>query len=59
MTNQDKIDKAAYLINTIMGNYQVAATLAQKEGYETNYEQDNILVGFLMGELIAENLEDE
>ena len=56
MTNQEKIDKYTQLINKVMGNYKVAASIATREGYETNYEQDKILVEFLMSELIAENV---
>ena len=54
MTNQDKIDKTIPLINAVMKNYELAADVADFEGYETNYQQDKILVGLLMDELLYE-----
>lgn len=36
------------LLRQVIGNYQVAASIAEMEGYETNYEQDKILVDLLL-----------
>ena len=46
----EQLDKAKKLLKQIMGNYQVAASVAESEGYETNYEQDKILFDFFVSE---------
>ena len=51
MTDKQKLLKAMNLLTQVMGNYQVAASIANNEGYETNYEQDDILVNFLKNEV--------
>ena len=51
MTDTEKLLKTINLLTQVMGNYQVAASIADNEGYETNYEQDNILVNFLKNEI--------
>ena len=42
------------MLETLLGNYQVAASIAEHEGYETNYEQDKILSEFLLAETRGE-----
>lgn len=51
MTNKEKLLKTINLLTQVMGNYQVAASVAEREGYETNYAQDDILVNFLKNEI--------
>ena len=51
MPDADKLLKAKKLIEQLMGNYQVAASIADNEGYETDYEQDKVLADFLLNEL--------
>lgn len=42
------------MLEKLIGNYQVAASVAEHEGYETNYEQDKILVDFLLAKARGE-----
>ena len=51
MSDTEKLLKAMNLLTQVMGNYQVAASVADMDGYETNYEQDNILVNLLKNEI--------
>ena len=51
MSDAEKLLKAKKLLEQVMGNYQVAASVADHEGYETNYMQDKVLVDFFLGEL--------
>lgn len=39
------------MIKTLIGNYQVAASIAENEGYETRYMQDAELVKLLLAEV--------
>jgi len=50
MSEPEQLTKAKNLLEQIMGNYQVAASVAEHEGYETNYEQDRILFDFFLNE---------
>ncbi len=43
--------KYSKLLKQVMTSYEFAAWVADKEGYETNYDQDKILVDLLLGEL--------
>ncbi len=47
---ESALTKTRNLLKQIMGNYQVAASIAGQEGYETNYDQDKILVDFLLND---------
>ena len=51
MTDAEKLLKTLNLLIQVMGNYQVAASIAGQEGYETNYMQDAILVDFLKNDI--------
>lgn len=51
MSEDNKILKAKKLLEQVMANYQAAASIAEQEGYETNYEQDKVLTDFLLNEL--------
>jgi hypothetical protein len=55
MNDAQKLLKAMNLLEQVMGNYQVAASVADVEGYETDYAQDVILVDFLKGEVTESN----
>ncbi len=46
----EQLLKAKILLKQVMGNYQSSASIAEREGYETNYDQDKILVDFFMNE---------
>lgn len=50
MSESEQLAKAKKLLQQVMGNYQSAASIAENEGYETNYEQDKILVEFFVNE---------
>lgn len=50
MNEAEQLAKAKKLLMQIMGNYQVAASIAENEGYETNYEQDRIFFDFFLNE---------
>jgi len=51
MTESDQLTKAIKLLKQIMGNYKVAASIAEREGYETNYEQDEVFFDFLVNDM--------
>ena len=53
MSDTEKLLKAMNLLTQVMGNYQVAASVAEQEGYETNFAQDDILVNFLKSEVAS------
>jgi hypothetical protein len=57
MTPAEQLLKAKVLLKQVMRNYQVAASLAEREGYETHYAQDKILVGFFTNETRKETEE--
>ncbi len=44
----EQLVKAKILLKQVMDNYQFAASVAETEGYETNYDQDKILVDFFI-----------
>jgi putative phage-type endonuclease len=44
--SKDELTKAKELLRQVMRSYQVASSIAEREGYETNYDQDKILVDF-------------
>lgn len=46
-------EKLIDMVKTLIGNYQVAASIADHEGYETQYAQDSELVKLLLAELKA------
>jgi hypothetical protein len=50
MTESDQLVKAKKLLKQIMGNYKTANQIAENEGFETNYQQDQVLVDFLLSE---------
>jgi hypothetical protein len=50
MAESEQLQKAKILLIQVMGNYKVAASIAEREGYETHYAQDKVLVGFFMDE---------
>lgn len=50
LNEEDELTKVKNLLKQVMGNYQVAASIAENEGYETNYDQDKILVDFLLND---------
>jgi len=51
MSESEKLTKAIKLLKQVMVNYKVAATLAENEGYETNYDQDEVFVDFLIDDM--------
>lgn len=51
MTDKEKLLKTMNLLTQVMGNYQTAAEIADNEGYETNFDQDDILVNYLKSEV--------
>ncbi len=51
MSESEKLTKAIKLLKKVMVNYKVAATLAENEGYETNYDQDEVFVDFLIDDM--------
>jgi hypothetical protein len=50
MSTSEQLLKARTLLAQVMRNYESAASIADNEGYETNYDQDKVLVDFFMSE---------
>ena len=50
MEVQDQLTKAKSLLEMVMRNYERTASVAESEGYETNYEQDKVLVDLFLEE---------
>jgi len=51
MTESEKLGKAKKLLKQIMVNYKVAASIAENEGYETNYDQDEYFFDCLINDM--------
>jgi hypothetical protein len=50
MSESEQLLKAKALLKQVMVNYQFTASIAEREGYETNYDQDKVLVGYFISQ---------